>query len=411
MAAPTKEAIIGTFINGRNAQDDFLQLATNHGGTVFAWIDYQGILQGTFANSLPGGNNTDIQFNDSGVLGGSDNFTYNKSTQMVSLLSGNLVLSAGTLSITAGSTAGVVPATIVSSGNGPANVTAVALLITDGITPGVGTYFETSGNNFRIRNDSSVSAAHGDFNFTSAGVYLNGGNNSPTYYSYTGVPLGGYVGITNQSAQVDILGSGLFAITSNPGGGNKGEILLNPSTDTITFYGNVSGNAAIGTATACGTPNKINLPLTTGTAGQVLSTDGGNPQQTSWVTSPVEQAQIVATGLTANYNSGSAKTIFTPTAATVLRVTATTAITTAATTGAGTSVLPSLTLGYTDVGGVARTVAMLPTSSTNTTTVYETANELIYTNTSTVVTVTSASYASDTAAQMTYYLIVTTEVL
>lgn len=51
MSTPTKEAIIGTFINGRNAQDDFLQLATNHGGTVFAWIDYQGILQGTFATA------------------------------------------------------------------------------------------------------------------------------------------------------------------------------------------------------------------------------------------------------------------------------------------------------------------------------------------------------------------------
>ena len=48
MGTPTKEAIIGTFINGRNAQDDFLQLATNHGGTVFACIDYQGILQGTY---------------------------------------------------------------------------------------------------------------------------------------------------------------------------------------------------------------------------------------------------------------------------------------------------------------------------------------------------------------------------
>lgn len=51
MSTPTKESIIGTYINGRNAQDDFLQLATNHGGTVFAWIDYQGFLQGTFATA------------------------------------------------------------------------------------------------------------------------------------------------------------------------------------------------------------------------------------------------------------------------------------------------------------------------------------------------------------------------
>ena len=125
----------------------------------------------------------------------------------------------------------------------------------------------------------------------------------------------------------------------------------------------------------------------------------------------VSSTNISATGLTANYNSGSAATIFTPTAPTRLRVTATEAITIAATTGAATSTLPSLTLGYTDVGGIARTVQMLATSGTNTTAVYETASELIYTDGSTPVTITSASYASNTAAQMTYYLIATAEII
>lgn len=78
MATPTKEAIIGTFINGRNAQDDFLQLANNHGGTVFAWIDYQGKLQGTFAtSSVPAGSNTQIQFNNNGVFGADSSLTFN----------------------------------------------------------------------------------------------------------------------------------------------------------------------------------------------------------------------------------------------------------------------------------------------------------------------------------------------
>jgi hypothetical protein len=57
---PTKEAIIGQFINGRNAQDDFLQLASNRGGTVFGWIDADGLLQGTLSSisgltGAPGG--------------------------------------------------------------------------------------------------------------------------------------------------------------------------------------------------------------------------------------------------------------------------------------------------------------------------------------------------------------------
>lgn len=79
MGAPTKEAVIGTFINGRNAQDDFLQLKSSMGGNIFAWIDYQGNLQGTFATGLPGGSDTDVQFNQGGVFGGNAGFSYDYS--------------------------------------------------------------------------------------------------------------------------------------------------------------------------------------------------------------------------------------------------------------------------------------------------------------------------------------------
>ena len=58
---PTQEAIIGTFINGRNSTLDFLQLKDNHGGNIFGWIDSDGHLQGSllfgtgvsFVSSLP----------------------------------------------------------------------------------------------------------------------------------------------------------------------------------------------------------------------------------------------------------------------------------------------------------------------------------------------------------------------
>lgn len=51
---PTPKSIIGQYINGRNAQDDFLQLANNHGGTVFGWIDADGHLQGSLLFGLGG---------------------------------------------------------------------------------------------------------------------------------------------------------------------------------------------------------------------------------------------------------------------------------------------------------------------------------------------------------------------
>ncbi len=46
---PTQKAVMGTFINGRNAIDDFLQFATNNGGTVFGWIDSTGVSRGTLS--------------------------------------------------------------------------------------------------------------------------------------------------------------------------------------------------------------------------------------------------------------------------------------------------------------------------------------------------------------------------
>jgi hypothetical protein len=50
------------------------------------------------------------------------------------------------------------------------------------------------------------------------------------------------------------------------------------------YAGATSGSAIIGAAAIAGTPNRINLPTTTGTSGQVLTTNGANPQQASWAT-------------------------------------------------------------------------------------------------------------------------------
>ena len=123
---------------------------------------------------------------------------------------------------------------------------------------------------------------------------------------------------------------------------------------------------------------------------------------------PAEVNQIASTGLTANYNAGSAATIFTPTTASQLRISYSQAITTA---DAVSSTFPSLTLGWTGAGGIARTKTLVATSATNTTAVESDGVVVITTNASTPVTLTSASYASNTPATMAYALSVTTEVL
>lgn len=315
MGAPTKNAVIGQYVNGRNAQDDFLQLADNHGGTVFAWIDYQGILRGSFAQGLPGGVNTDVQYNDGGVLGGDSGFTYNKLTQSVQI-TGNLTLggvsstnvglfpsatlaqfrlgdnsadapvSASQLSLSGtGLTAGN-PLNITTHGTGPANRTNSTIAISNA-GGGSTTYFDkASSGRFRILNDSLATPSAGNITLDpTVGLYMDGGANSPNFIlspAASTVP-----GVGSGSGLITIfktgVGSHLFGIIAAEGSGDNGEILLDPFNDAITFYGNTSGIAAIGTALAAGTPNKINLPTTTAAAsGMFLISDGGSPQQASW---------------------------------------------------------------------------------------------------------------------------------
>jgi len=107
------------------------------------------------------------------------------------------------------------------------------------------------------------------------------------------------------------------------------------------------------------------------------------------------------TALTANYNAGAAKTLITsPTAGSVFRVSGVQSINRAATTS---STMPSLTLSWTDAGGIARTAVLVATSTTNTTAVTTPFSIVIHTNGSNV-TVTSAGYASSGATSMQYSL-------
>jgi Protein of unknown function (DUF2793) len=63
---------------------------------------------------------------------------------------------------------------------------------------------------------------------------------------------------------------------------------------SLTFNGSSSGSATIQVAATAGTPNPLQLPTTTGTAGQVLSTNGANPQQLSWTTLSVGSSAFSA---------------------------------------------------------------------------------------------------------------------
>lgn len=66
----------------------------------------------------------------------------------------------------------------------------------------------------------------------------------------------------------------------------------------LNLFGSGTGVATIQAAPAQGSPNPIQLPTATGNPGDLLQTDGGNPQQTSWFTATTIKAQACGTTTT-----------------------------------------------------------------------------------------------------------------
>lgn len=117
-----------------------------------------------------------------------------------------------------------------------------------------------------------------DFGVTTGGTFtLTGGTLALGAFAATGNgSVGGTFQVTGTTTLAAVNATtGVFSgtLTSGANSGTGGSLTLNGAT---------SGSATIAVAAAAGTPSNINLPTTTGTAGQFLQTDGGTPQQTSW---------------------------------------------------------------------------------------------------------------------------------
>jgi hypothetical protein len=175
--------------------------------------------------------------------------------------------------------------------------------------------------------------------------------------------------VSGGNAEVDFDTSGDLNLFSSAGsGGGAGGIFLNPGAGGIGLNGLVTAY------------NSLTV------AGQGL---------------PPIVFVASSAALTANYNGGTAQTIVNlPTAGSVFRVSGTQQVVRAA-SSSGTS--PSLTLGYTDAGGIARTLVLVATGSGTTTATITSFSTTIYVN-ATNVTVTSAGYASTGVTSLEYAL-------
>jgi hypothetical protein len=89
------------------------------------------------------------------------------------------------------------------------------------------------------------------------------------------------------------------------GNGTVGDFSGSLKLSTLTLGGSSSGTASISVPAAAGTPNTLLLPTTTGTSGQVLVTDGANPQQLSWSSAPSISGTVGVTGQTASIGTSS----------------------------------------------------------------------------------------------------------
>src|SRR5579872_499034 len=172
---PTNQAF--KKITSNNITDDYIQLIRGSDKSVLLWVDAAGLVHapGGIAGAVPGGANTNVQYNGGGAFAADAGFTYasNGSNGPVSI--------ANNLFVNGNNLVNGIPVTITTKGTGPTNVPNAALFITDGVTPGVGTYFLTSGSAFSIHNDNLANTANGFIQFMNLGLTMNGGSNSPNF--------------------------------------------------------------------------------------------------------------------------------------------------------------------------------------------------------------------------------------
>ena len=272
---------------------------TSNNGTFTANISAGNVLTNNllYANGnpwdiggIPGGSNTQIQFNDAGEFGGSANFTFNKSTNVLTV-TGNI---AGT-NVNAGNllTANYVSGTLTTAAQ--PNITSVGnltgLTVSDGnvsntiIAYGNGTLAVSgniTANNF-VGNISGNISGNIVIPGSNTGVVFNDNGNANTSTAFTFNKASNLVTITANANVGNLISGGVVSATGNVTGANlitggnvQTENIVNPTANTSIGMGNGSGIVAIysaGNATQFAPSGQITL----GGASQIVGgTFGGS---------------------------------------------------------------------------------------------------------------------------------------
>lgn len=225
------------------------------------------------ANSTPGGSNTQIQFNDNGTLGGSNSFTFNKTTETVTANIINATTLIGNLQGVANS---ALTANTVTNNSQP-NITSVGTLANLSVSGNVSV---GSGLVVTGTTQSTIFSGSGSGLFAIPAANIIGtvplasevtANNQP---NITGV---GTLTLLNISGP--LTSTSTITTTSNIQASNitATNTLLVPTGGSLVGVGNInltqSPNVALG--------SNSNVKITGGSAGYFLSTDGNG--NLSWV--------------------------------------------------------------------------------------------------------------------------------
>jgi hypothetical protein len=250
-------------------------------------------------NGIPGGANSQVQFNNNGDFGGDAGFTYDNVNNILTV-TGNIV------SYNYTSTGNITAGNIVGTNLSVANVNATRISATGNLSVGNANLGNLAAANFYIGNGSlltGIVATSANFANYAGNVTVSNQPNITTLGVLTSLSVSGNANVGNLNATS--LAASTITVTGNATVGNitanTGSFTTIVGTLATTQQPNITSIGTLSALTVNGNAllgNVSNLHITGGSSGQVLTTNGNGTL--SWQSAP---ASTTAQYVTANNQS------------------------------------------------------------------------------------------------------------